>query len=173
MVVGIDIDDTISDTSLSAAKYLTKYNNKVLDYHNLSLEDYDEFAKLYIENIMSEAPLKEGVKEAFEYLHNKEYTIIIITARNLKYSDNIYDITKEYLKTNRLKYDKILFDREKKGLDANNLGVDIFIDDKERVLDDVSKYGIDCIRITRDKNSKHKTFINWFDIIKYIDGKEG
>jgi len=173
MVIGIDIDDTITDTSSAAAMYLPKYTNKVLDYHNLSSEEYDEFAKLYIENIMSEAPLKKGIKDAFEYLHDKGYTIVIVTARNLKYSNSIYDITTQYLRTNGLNYDKILFDKEEKGLDAYNLGINIFVDDKERVLDDVSKYGIDCIRITNDKNSKHRTFSNWDEIIKYIDSKEG
>ena len=94
MVIGIDIDDTITETTLSALEHLAKYNCKVLDHHNLSNNDYDEFMELYIKSIMKIANLKVGVRDAFKYLNNSGYKIIIITARNNKYSSEVLRITK-------------------------------------------------------------------------------
>ena len=55
---------------------------------------------------------------------------------------------------------------------AKENNIDIFIDDKENVLDKIaSSSNIECIRFTSDKNSKYKTFNNWYDIIEYIKTK--
>ena len=52
MVIGIDVDDTITKTSKCANKLLKnndKYNY-VIDYHDLNSDDYDEFMHSSYEN---------------------------------------------------------------------------------------------------------------------------
>lgn len=171
MTIAIDIDDTITKTSEIAAENLKKFDNNYSDYHDLSEERYIEYMRLYQAKGLRNAKLMDGVKEAFEYLNNKGYKIIIITARSNKFDDTIKDLTKKYLEEHGLKYNKIIFEKDSKGRVAKQEGVDIFVDDKKTVLDDVASYGIETINISKIKSDKHKTFSNWSDIIKYIDAR--
>ena len=98
-----------------------------------------------------------------------------ITARNDIHTPNIKKLTKEFLDTNNIYYDKLIFEEVghgDKSILAKENNIDIFIDDKEDVLDKIaSTSNIECLRFTSEKNSKHKTFNNWYDIIEYIKTK--
>jgi len=170
MIVGIDIDDTITKTTENANKLLKEYDaNFQEDYHKHP--KYEEYMALYRREIIISSPLMDNIKEAFDYLHKNGHKIIIITYRPDKYVPDINEITIEYFKKHGLKYDKLINTYEK-GIAAKENHVDLFIDDKEKHLDDVNKYGIECIRFTKEKESKYKTFSNWLDIIKYIKNRK-
>lgn len=173
MIIGIDLDDTIVKTSLEALKRLKEYAPNYNNHRDLPPNKYKEFMTKYVEVIMENEELFDGVKEAFDYLNSKGYKVIFITARNNTFSENIMDITTKYLKKNGFKYDSIVFNQNKKGSTAKENNVDIFIDDKEEVLEEVSRYGIECIRFTNKMDSKFKTFNNWDQIIEYLKSKEG
>ncbi|MCI9281171.1 MAG: hypothetical protein HFI49_02800 [Bacilli bacterium] len=175
MILGIDIDDTITETTLTANKYITLFDNSYKDYHDLSQNKYFDFLNLYLQDIVKNNILKEGVKEAFEFFKNKGYKIIFITARNDIHAPNIKKLTKEFLDKNNIYHDKLIYEEvghgDKSALAKEN-SIDIFIDDKEDVLDKIaSSSKIECIRFTNDKKSKYKTFNNWYDIIEYIKTK--
>lgn len=174
MTIGIDIDDTITKTTKCVKEHLKKFTNDYDDYHIMPNDLKTEFLTKNLESIHKNCELMENVKDAILYLKERGHKIIIITARNLKYTKNEFIITEEYLKKNGIYYDKIIFDPEesnKKGLKAFENGVDIFIDDKEFVLDDIAEYNITCLRITNDSKSKYKIFKNWDEIIKYFKEK--
>ena len=90
MVIGIDVDDTITKTSKCANKLLKNDNkyNYVIDYHDLNSDDYDEFINKYIGNIYDCVPLKEDVVNTLKLWHDEGIKIIFITARG---SDNYKD----------------------------------------------------------------------------------
>lgn len=168
--IGIDIDNTITETTKVANYYLSKFTQEYSDYHELPREEYQKFLSKYLREIVKNNILKEGVKEAFEFLKKQGFRIVIITARNNLYEPLVIENTLKFLAQNSLKYDKILFDELNIGDKANQARdekVDIFIDDKETVLDSLAKIGIECIRFS-DRKSKYKTFNNWSDIIEYI-----
>lgn len=171
MIIGIDIDDTITKTSEMAAYNLSLFDSRSTDYHSLPKDRYEEFMRKYQAVGLKSAEIKEGVKEAFDYLNNNGFKIVIVTARDNKYSLEVKDITVDYLKRHGLKYDKIIFGQSLKGECAKKENIDIFIDDKETVLDDVARYNIETIKISSVKSDKHKTFANWSDIIDYIKCK--
>ena len=166
MILGIDIDDTITNTSKVVNKYLQETYPNCRNYHLLSKKEYKQFLKKYIKLMRDEYELKEGVKEAWEYFKNNNFKIIIITARNNRFDrDNIKN-TIAFLNKNGLFYDKIYFRQVKKGKKAYKEHVDLFIDDKEKVLDGVSSYNIRCICM--GDSLKYKCFSNWFQIIDFI-----
>lgn len=66
MTIGIDIDETITETRKNALKYLAKYDNKCLDYHNLPVEKYMEFMNLYEEEIIITNELKKRSKRSIQ-----------------------------------------------------------------------------------------------------------
>lgn len=170
MVIGIDLDDTVVNTKEVALENLKKFDSNYNDYHDLPDSKYQEYMKLYQAEGLKRVTLKKGAWEAFKFFKEKGYKIVIITARDNNFSPDILDITLDYLKKYQIPYDNIIFAAEKKGKIAYDLGVQLFIDDKEMVLDDMKNYGIKTIRVTEEKNSKHKTFQNWSDIIDYIKG---
>ncbi len=179
MIIGIDIDNTITNTFEASLKYLKIFDNNYDDWHKLPIDRKNQFLKLYIDNIMQEATLKDGVNDAFNYFKELNYKIILITARNNKHSLNTKDITIKYLEEHHLIYDKIIFDDDNlndKGSIAQKENINLFIDDKDLNLDSVSKYGIECLKFTYpddlEKNNKYKTFTSWYDIIEYIKRKE-
>ena len=133
MIIGIDIDNTITNTYDASLKYLKMFDSNYDDWHKLPKDRKDQFLKLYIDNIMEEATLKEGVNEAFKYLKEHNYKIILITARNNKHSSNTKDITLKYLEENNVIYDKIIFDDD----NLNDKGT---IAKKEKILQQLDKY---------------------------------
>lgn len=172
--IGIDIDDTITETTITGNKYVKIFNSSYKDYHDLPEDKYYQFLNLYLSEIIMNNTLKSGVKEAFEFLHKNNYKIIIITARNNIYTPNAKELTIKFFEQQGLKYDKIIFDdlkTEDKGIPAKENNVDIFIDDKEEVLDKVASVGIKCIRFANTKNSKYQTFNSWLEIIEYLKTK--
>lgn len=172
MIIGIDIDDTITETTKNANKYARIFDpNLNDDYHTFSKEKYEEFRHLYQREISRTNPLKEGVKEAFEYFDKHNIKVIIITTRDKYYANDIDEISINHLKNNGLKFSKFI-NTTTKGIEAYKNKVDLFIDDKEKNLDDVKSYGIECIRFSTKNDSKYKTFSDWSDIIKYITDRK-
>ena len=114
----------------------------------------------------SKYELVAGVREAFNYFHENNDKIVIITARNNKYYHGSIKDTLAFLSQNNLKYDKIYFKQSKKGKKAYKENIDLFIDDKEQVLDNVSKYGIKCLCM--NQSSKYPSFQNWYEILEYL-----
>lgn len=172
MIIGIDIDSTITNTGAKTKECLKAFAPEFDDYHKLPKNKYEEFLDKYEGYIHKTCNLKPGVSEAFKYFKESGYKIIIITARNTTHCKNQKDITINYFKYHNLQYDKIIFDMSKKGVCAYENNVSIFIDDREENLDDVSQYGIECLHFSSDTHSKYKTFTDWRDIAEYIKTKK-
>lgn len=172
MVIGIDIDSTITSTGKKTRECLKKFAPEYDDYHKLPDAKRKEFLDLYEGFIHETCELKDGVKEAFDYFNKSGYKIIIITARDYKHCPNQEEITKEYFSSHNLKYDRIIFNQTNKGKCAYLNNVSIFFDDKEENLDEINSYGIECIRFTTKNDSKYKTFSNWYDIIEYVKSRK-
>ncbi len=166
MILGIDIDDTITDSSKTIDIYLKKEYPDYDNYHMLPKKEYKRFLKKYIKEMRDAYPIKEGVLEAWDYFKKNHFKIILITARdNKNYRGNIKD-TKKFLARHGIFYDKIYFKQKKKGKKARKEHVDLFIDDKENNLDSVSRYGISCVCF--GKSSKYPSFLDWYSLLDYI-----
>ena len=80
MNIGIDIDDTLTDTTKLANAILhndPKYID-VLDYHDLNKKDFIQFGKNHLDEIQKYMILKDGVLEALNNLKKQGYNIVII-----------------------------------------------------------------------------------------------
>ena len=166
MILGIDIDDTITNTSKVVNKYLKQEYPEYDDRKLLSKKEYKKFLKKYIKQMRDEYELKNGVKEAWKYFKDNHFKIIIITARCNKYDRQNIKNTKAFLEKNDLIYDKIYFRQIKKGKIAYKEHVDLFIDDKESVLDNVSLYGINGVCMK--ESCKYPSFHDWYQLLDYI-----
>ena len=166
MILGIDIDNTITDTNKTVRKYLKQEYPLYEDYKSLPKEEYENFLKKNLKEMRKEYKIKAGVKEAWSYFKKNNFKIIIITARDNEFDDNNIQDTINFFKTYDLFYDKIYFKVQNKGAIACKEKVDLFIDDKETNLDDVALYNISCICL--GKSSKYPSFTNWYTLLEYI-----
>lgn len=172
MKIGIDIDDTITNTIEETIKYLNMYNQKYDKNDDVASKSFDFFVK-HIEDIQINVKLKPGVKEAFYELKQMGYEIIIITARGSEIEYQHEKITKDYFKKHNLPYDKIYFGDYNKGDVALIENISVFIDDRIYNLDDVAQHGVECLHFVSDMNIKspYKKFDNWHDIILYLKNR--
>ncbi len=167
MRIGIDIDETLTDTEKSFNNVIKKYNVKFSKKYS---EKWNEDEKVYllsnfIEEILSNAVLKEGSKKAIDLLNNMGHELIVITARNNEYSNNIEAITRNLIRENKLKFSAIYFNQKIKSDIAKKLNIDLMIDDSVEVYKNMKKENIDCI-LFGDKIQ------NWSEVLEYIKGKE-
>ena len=183
MRIGIDIDDTITNTweyfipifsekfniPEEQIKELPPYYESVKDF--ISIEDYFKSVREY-EALMQEVPLKEDVKEIITKLKQEGNTIIFITARSDNSYTDPYLISKEYLDNNAVPYDKIIVNARKKGIVCKEEKIDLFIDDNLRNCVDVSKEGIKVLMMDACYNLCDKEFThmnNWKQVYEYIN----
>ncbi len=148
MNIGIDIDDTISETFETLLPYSQKYTIEDLQkksiinmkndlsshlyivYMNGWNEDEAvEFWNKYYGEILKKLNIKKFASDVIAKLKQKGHKIYLITARWDMKVDNIREITKEWLKNNKVEYDDIFFNADDKLQLVKNNEIDIFIDD--------------------------------------------
>lgn len=163
MKIGIDIDETLTDTKKSFYEVLKKHQIKFDEEYNdwYKRETAQFIVNNYLEEIIENAKLKSHAKEILDKLYNLGYELIIITARSNRYSKNIIKITNNLIEENKLKISKIYFCQCNKSDIAKEIGIDLMIDDNIEVFHNMQKEKIDCILF----GDKIKTWIEVFDYI--------
>ena len=161
MNVGIDLDDTIINSFEDLMPYYAQYFNLDIDYcmkHNYSYNNYPKELKdrkrefieyLRSNKILNSISPKENAKEVIKYLHDNNFKIIIITARNNDILSNAFYETKNYLDENEIIYDKLFCEHDKHKILIEEK-IDVFIDDSIRGLE----YNIDACKYPVLFNSK-------------------
>ena len=160
MNIGIDIDDTISDTFESAIVYAKEYiknelnkepvidMTKVRDHYyirdmfNLSHEEAEEFWVKYYTRIVENVKPKKFSVEMINKLKLEGNNIIIITARWDGENIDAFEISKKWLEKYNLNFDKMYVGIENKAEIAIKENIDLFIDDSIRNCEEVSAVGI-------------------------------
>lgn len=185
MRIGIDIDDTITNTwnyfipifsekfniPMNKIKQLPPYYGSIKEI--VSLEEYFSLMRKH-EDLMQEMPLKPDVKEILTKLKEEGNTIIFITARGNKGYSDPYLITKKYLDDNSIPYDKIIINAYEKGTVCKKEKIDLFIDDNLKNCIDVSNQGIEVIMMEAEYNINDIQFTrmkNWKQVYEYIKNR--
>ncbi len=170
MKIGIDIDDTISETYSTIIPYAQKYTieelgksgktNKVEAKDHMYTtallgwskeEEYGFFSKYY-EQYISEVDIKHLAKEYLERL-DENNEIYLITARFEIENTNIEEITKKWLKDKGVPYKKLIINAQDKVAVAKEYGIDLFIDDSFKNCKAVSESGIKTLIMDSKVNS--------------------
>lgn len=174
MHIGIDIDDTISETTklANAILHSEKKYEGILDYHDLNYDEFNEFCETHRAELQKYMVLKDGVKETIDYLKKRGCKITIITARGADGLEVLIPFTYEFLKANNIHYDNIIFAQKDKSKACKDNEVEVFIDDKEKVLDGIKKVlpNTKTLRFSPvECKSNHHIVRSWFEIKDYID----
>src|SRR5574344_226256 len=159
MRIGIDIDDTITNTEQLLMKKAFEYDKTYKDVKGYkdpydtsytkrfywNEKDVKDFHIKYYEYVYLNVDIKEDAKEYINKLHDEGYEIYIVTARDKEYIDNPYMLSKNYLDNNGVKYDKLVTDSGNKGIVCNNYGIDILIDDNAGNCIDAISCGVKAL----------------------------
>lgn len=188
MRIGIDIDDTITDTwSYMVPIYSQVFNIPVeelsnsLPYYNsvkklnLTVEEYFKIMQPYYEENALNIPIKKDAKEVINALKKEGHKIIFITARGKMYHEPKL-ITKTYLEKNDIKYDKLIINANDKATICKKENIDLFIDDSYKHCQSVSSIGIKVLMFGTNYNKNIKEFTritSWYEVYNYINKKVG
>ena len=181
MKIGIDIDDTITNTFDYLIPYIADYLNISKEYllkNNISYSnipkdlnfDIQKFVTIYCENFMTNVPLKNGAKEYINKLKELGHDIVIITARDEKRYDKAYELTKNYLIRNGIKYDKLICN-EDKAICCKQENIDLFIDDSITNCRKINDTGVQVLLFdaVHNKNTdEFKRVKTWEEIYEII-----
>lgn len=185
MNIGIDIDDTITETSEFLMPYVADFFSIDYDYllkngicYNNLPEEYKskeiEFGKSTFSRVLLDVNLKKNAKEIIKKLKVKGCKIIIVTARDKTLYDDPFDFTFKQLEKLGIEYDKLVcsFDKRQACIDEN---ITLFIDDDIGNLESVKDVVSEVLLFSSKTNSRKKTDFtrvnSWDEIYKYINSK--
>lgn len=190
MTIAIDLDDTIINSFEDLMVYFAEYFNMDLNYCKKNKYSYNNYPNNLIERkkefieylrtnkLINNISLKESSKEIIKYLHDNNFKIIILTARNNDVLSNAYYETKNYLDKNGIVYDKLFCEHDKHKILIEEK-VDVFIDDSIKGLNyniDACKYHILFnTEINKDVNTNFNRVNSWKeikDILLNLRGEE-
>lgn len=142
MRIGIDIDDTITNSYKEIFEQIGKYYNvnsyylieEGYKYEDVSKDevnfpDYNNFCRTVVENLLKTVSLKHGAKEMIKKLQEEGNEIILITARDYQEFSSPYDLTRQFLKENDIPYDKLYVGIKQKGRFCKEKNIDVLVDD--------------------------------------------
>lgn len=174
MRIGIDVDDTITETYETMFAYAQEFNcsilkrecsykpfydlpsHKTIEFvHNWTKEELNEYYEMYYDKILNNAKSKTLAKEYINKLKAENNEIIIITARPDTDTVNAKELTVKWFEKNGIAYDEIITNAEPKGAIAKENKIDVFIDDSMENCVDVSNYGIKSYIMDSRTNTKN------------------
>ena len=195
MIIGIDIDDTISDTYEVLFNYAQEYTVKVLkkepiikelnsctthfytrELHGWNDEEETNFFKLYYKKVMENIKLKTLALEYLKKLSEENHKIILITSRWNPDDFDIAEVTKKWLEEDCIPYDKLIVNASDKTIAAKQENLDVFIDDSFKNCKAVSDIGIKTYmmdsRVNRGLNDEKITRVySWPHLYMELENK--
>ena len=166
MRIGIDVDDTITNSWESLLPHYSRYFNidesilkKSKPYYMsvkdlITLDEYFEMILPIYDEVIPKVNLKENAKEVINKLYEDGHYIVFITARGRGHT-NPYKQTKDYLDKHNIKYNKIIVNATNKAEVCQEEKIDLFIDDSVRNCKIVSEKGIDTLLFEHYIMSNH------------------
>lgn len=161
MIIGLDIDDTITDTFGVIFGYAQKYTIEELkrsgevDYltacpnhsyiktlHHWSKEEEENFFRKYYRQICEETTPFPFAVETINKLKAEGHKIVLITARWDLEDSNVRKLTEDWIEKHNIHYDTLVINTTTKLEAAKNNNVDIFIDDSFENCKAVASGGI-------------------------------
>lgn len=183
MRLGIDVDDTITNTYECVIKEIAEYYkidynellNRNLTYTNFFDNDefpkYDYFVVDKFSDISTKVSVKADAVEFLSKLHDEGNEIVIITARHSGEYNDPYDITFNYLNKNNIPFDKIIVGALDKAKVCKDENIDLFIDDSITNCKKVIESGIDTLLFNARFNSESdlKRVYSWKDVYDLVN----
>ncbi len=180
MRIGVDMDDTICNTTDIIQNRLNDYSEELgmnpLDIIN-DEELRNNFFAIYGEDIYTNVEIKRNASSVLKRLRAKGNQIIIITARRGEFSSshtNAYEVTKKWLEDHQIEVDEIVTSAygEKRAEIIKEKEIDWMIDNDPYNYRQVVSLGKKCLLFDdREEYALRENYVtNWLDVEKYLEG---
>jgi uncharacterized HAD superfamily protein len=196
MIIGIDIDDTISDTYACIFPYAQKYTIEDLGkkignggkfstnhmyvegFHKWNEEEARNFFDKYYESILLNVRPKLFAVETIQKLKEEGHKIILITARFLSKKFDVKELTLKWLEDNKIYYDELIINAQNKVEVAQNKEIDLFVDDsiqncEKMIKTQIRTYIMNTITNSNYENEEIKRIYSWPHLYQEINNYEG
>ena len=187
MIIGVDIDDTLTNTFDYILPYVAEYfgvseqelREWKISYNNLPDKWKSEeinFCKAYFDRVIEDTPFKPDAARGINCLRALGHKIVIITLRTEDFYTDPYDTTVKELSNGEIVYDKLICTLDKVSACAAE-GVSLFIDDTLANCAAVSQaLGIPVLVMNSKANEDIETnFLrvsDWEEVVEYIVSSE-
>ena len=178
MRIGIDIDDTIVNTSEMCINYVKKldkkYGENIKDIitDNIKNPVVTLFYDNYLYDVIAHAKLKEDAVKVINELY-RDNEIYFITARSERFIKDVDNMTKNLLDSYNIKYNKIITGAGKKAELCVENNIDLLIDDSIKHCTNLSIIGIDTLLFNsinnKDIETNLKRVYNWNEVYDYVN----
>ena len=178
MRIGIDIDDTIVNTSEMCINYVKKldkkYGENIKDIitDNIKNPVVTLFYDNYLYDVIAHAKLKEDAVKVINELY-RDNEIYFITARSERFIKDVDNMTKNLLDSYNIKYNKIITGAGKKAELCVENNIDLLIDDTIKHCTNLSNIGIDTLLFNsinnKDIETNLKRVYNWNEVYDYVN----
>ena len=193
MIIGIDIDDTITKTTEQIDIFAKEYTEKILKREfSINFDTYDpmwamsaygwseeedrEFWNLYYVKVVENVEPKDNSIEVINELF-KDNEIIIISARWDWDTGIIQKKTKEWLDNHGFKYHKLFMGHIDKRKICDKNSINLFIDDSLKTCEEIESIGIKTLlmesRRTKEMDTGNISKVeNWLEVREKLLNKE-
>ena len=171
MRIGIDIDDTLVNTTDSYKMIMKKYGVSIdLLKKGYNSSEMLNFLYKYHDDVIKNATFKKGAVYYLNKLAIEGNTLIIITARGNTFSNVAKSITNKFIYDNKLPIEKIYYDCHNKSDICKLESIDLMVDDNIDVCASVKKEGIDYLLFDSENNqsSNFKRVKSWEEVYDYV-----
>ena len=161
MIIGLDIDDTITDTFGVMFGYAQKFTIQELgrsaelvktsgftnhsycqEMHNWTDDESERFFKIYYREIIENTEPFMFAVETIRKLKEMGHKIILITARWDFEEVNVRSLTEKWLEKQKIPYDTLVVNAITKRQAVIDNKLDIFVDDSFENCQDVANVGV-------------------------------
>ena len=178
MTIGIDIDDTLTNTKdIQKIYWLKYYNSYPKEGYSSSIpsninsfgDDYiQKFWDIYREELTFTPTFKDNCSSIIKKLNKDGHTLCVITSRpDEKYND-LLGQTKKWFKENNIDIDIIYTNIRDKASFLVEKNIDMLIDDDINHINKALSLGKKAILFNRNNNFKGLQTTNWLDLYDKI-----
>ena len=195
MILGIDIDDTISKTCDILVEYGREYTENYLNrestleftgdnsthfyieaLYGWTKEESSRFFELYYKKFIENVTPKQDSVEIINKLHDEGHKIILITSRDNFANVNARVETEKWLQKQGIKYDNLVTDVYSKYQACLDNNVELFIDDSYKNCMEMASNGIEVFMVDAKYNyslndEKIRRVYSWKEIYSLINSE--
>jgi uncharacterized HAD superfamily protein len=195
MILGIDIDDTISKTCDILVEYGREYTENYLNreatleftgdnsthfyieaLYGWTKEESSRFFELYYKKFIENVTPKQDSVEIINKLHDEGHKIILITSRDNFANVNARVETEKWLQKQGIKYDNLVTDVYSKYQACLDNKVELFIDDSYKNCMEMASNGIEVFMVDAKYNyslndEKIRRVYSWKEIYSLINSE--
>ena len=178
MKIGIDIDDTLTNTKdiqlLYWQEYVTNHPKKGYDTNlPTTINDFgDEYVQTfwdtYREELSFNPSFKVNAAKIITKLRKEGHIICIVTSRPDEKYQNLHQRLKEWFAENNIPIDIIYTNIRDKGSFCKDNNIDLFIDDDLKHIIKANSYNIKTILFNQNNKYDGLQSTNWLELYKII-----